>query len=193
MRLFVALLFYAILGVVAAAVAFVAGHDLLHTPSWAHLEGAVAVLASTLLGGILAAVTVVLTPRLVERLAWARDLHATLRPAVHGAGGLQLAATAVLSGVSEELFFRGMLVQVVGLVLASIAFGLLHQVKGPGRWAWATWAAVMGLLFGLVFRLTGSLVGPILAHVAINAANLRYLRDTPPRKRRHLGGLLGDA
>jgi membrane protease YdiL (CAAX protease family) len=49
----------------------------------------------------------------------------------------------------------------------------------------------MGLLFAVVFRATGSLLGPIAAHAAINAANLRYLRDNDPSpRRRPLGGLL---
>jgi membrane protease YdiL (CAAX protease family) len=54
------------------------------------------------------------------------------------------------------------------------------------------WATVMGLAFGLVFRVTGSLVGPMIAHVAINAVNLRLLRDAAPepRRPRRLGGLL---
>jgi uncharacterized protein len=193
---FYALYFYAILGGIGAGVSLVLSderHGVLTTPSWLGLEGGVATIASTGLGAILAAATIVLTPRLVGRFAWAQELHETLRPVVHGAGGLRLAATAALSGIAEELFFRGMLVQVAGLVIASLAFGVLHQVKGPGRWVWATWATVMGLLLGVVFCLTGSLVGPILAHVAINAVNLRYLRDNQPRKPRHLGGLLGDA
>ena len=191
-----ALYFYAILGAVGAGIAFALSEGqrgVLTSPSWVGLEGGTAVLASVALGAILATGTIALTPRLVARFAWARDLHDTLRPVVHGASSLQLAATATLSGLAEELFFRGMLVQVTGLFVASIAFGALHQVKGPGRWIWASWATVMGLLFGAVFCLTGSLVGPILGHVAINAVNLRYLRDHAPRKRRHLGGLLGDA
>jgi membrane protease YdiL (CAAX protease family) len=53
----------------------------------------------------------------------------------------------------------------------------------------------MGLLFGALFLATGSLVGPLLAHAAINIANLRFIRDTDieaPKPRR-LGGLLGRA
>jgi membrane protease YdiL (CAAX protease family) len=50
----------------------------------------------------------------------------------------------------------------------------------------------MGVLFAIIYAATGSLVGPIAAHLAINAANLRFLRDTDPAPRtRQLGGLLG--
>jgi membrane protease YdiL (CAAX protease family) len=191
-----ALCFYAILGATGASISLALSEGrrgVLTTASWVGLEGGLSVLASVGLGAGLAAATIAVTPRLVSRFAWARELHDTLRPVVHGAGGLQLAATAAVSGLAEELFFRGMLVQVAGLFIASLVFGVLHQVKGPGRWIWAGWATVMGLLFGAIFCLTGSLVGPIVAHVAINAVNLRYLRDHAPRKPRHLGGLLGDA
>ena len=53
------------------------------------------------------------------------------------------------------------------------------------------WATVMGLLFGILFAATGSLVGPIVAHAIINAANLRFLRDNDPEAvPKPLGGLL---
>ena len=49
----------------------------------------------------------------------------------------------------------------------------------------------MGLLFGEVFAMTGSLLGPLLAHALINHSNLRFLRDNgPAAPRRPLGGLL---
>ena len=79
----------------------------------------------------------------------------------------------------------------VGVVVSSVAFGVLHQIGGRARWGWIGWATLMGLLFGEVFAMTGSLLGPLLAHAAINHSNLRFLRDndpTPPR--RPLGGLL---
>jgi membrane protease YdiL (CAAX protease family) len=82
-------------------------------------------------------------------------------------------------------------VPLVGVVLSALLFGALHQVRGPGRWAWMAWATVMGLLFGAVFDATGSLAGPIVAHAMINAANLRFLRDHDPEAPpRQLGGLL---
>jgi membrane protease YdiL (CAAX protease family) len=49
----------------------------------------------------------------------------------------------------------------------------------------------MGLAFASLYKLTGSLAGPILAHVTVNAVNLRYLRDNDPEpKAKPLGGLL---
>jgi membrane protease YdiL (CAAX protease family) len=110
---------------------------------------------------------------------------------VHGAGDAEIAAIAAASASAEELLFRGLLVPVVGVVLSSLVFGAMHQVRGRARWGWMAWATVMGLLFGTTFAMTGSLVGPLLAHTAINHFNLRFLRDhdpSPPGSR--LGGLL---
>ena len=128
----------------------------------------------------------------VKRWGWARALHADLRPAVRHAGEGTILVLGIASSASEELFFRGLLTSTFGLIASSLAFGLLHQMRGRVRWVWAGWATVMGFLFGALFLATGSLLGPLLAHAAINVANLRFFRDTdvePPKPRR-LGGLL---
>lgn len=149
------------------------------------------VLASLALGGLVALVTVGGTRLAVKRFTWAKELHETLRPAVRDLSTLRLVAMAVASGLGEELFFRGLLVPAVGLVVSSLLFGLLHQAPGRARFVWMAWASIMGLVFALVFRATGSLVGPLFAHVTINAMNLVFLRDTTAIvKPRHLGGLL---
>jgi membrane protease YdiL (CAAX protease family) len=128
---------------------------------------------------------------MLRRAAWAQALHADLRPTVRDASNVTLWALAIASGTAEELLFRGFLVPLVGVVFSSLAFGALHQVRGPARWGWMGWATVMGFVFATTFGLTGSLVGPIFAHVVINAVNLRLLRDCDPSvKPRELGGLL---
>jgi membrane protease YdiL (CAAX protease family) len=132
------------------------------------------------MGGLLAGATVLASRILARRTAWTRALHEALRPAVRTADGLTIACMALSSGVGEELLFRGLLVPILGVCGSSLAFGLLHQVRGPARWVWAGWACVMGALFALVFTITGSIAGAVLAHVAINAANLRYVRDVEP-------------
>jgi membrane protease YdiL (CAAX protease family) len=184
------------------AVAVGCGQELLTTSSWVDLSGAAAVGWSVVLGALLGAATVLVTRIAVRRARWARTLHGELRPAVRDAGTGALLIMAVASGVGEELLFRGLLMPLFGVVASSIAFGLVHQVRGPARWIWVAWASVMGLLFALIFRLTGSLAGPIVAHVLVNGANLRFLRDTEvgaePRpsgraRGRGLGGLLDRA
>jgi len=150
------------------------------------------VVASLLLGGAFAALVLIVTRRLLQRASWARALHSKLRPFIRDADDAAIGLMALASGVAEEIFFRGFLSVVIGVWLSSLIFGALHQVRGAGRWGWALSALVVGIGMGLIYALTGQLVGCIVAHVAINAVNLRYIRDNnpdpqPPRK---LGGLL---
>ncbi len=184
---------YAAIGAVAIGAATAVGRSAWRTsPRWEITsEGAHAL---SLGGGlVIAAVTILATRWLVRETTWARTLHRELRPAVlhHGPGALVLLGTS--SALAEELLFRGVLAPAVGALASSVAFGLLHQLRGSARWAWVAWATLLGLLFALLFLATGSLLGPVVGHAAINVVNLRRLRDvsvTEPRTRA-LGGLLG--
>jgi membrane protease YdiL (CAAX protease family) len=184
---------YVAAGAVAAGVATALGHDPLTCDAWLGTSGAAAVLVSAGLGVCVGATTVAVTRVVVRRAAWGRALHAALRPAVRSTGNGGLLGVAVASAVGEELLFRGLLVPLAGVVLSSLVFGALHQIRGAtaARYGWMAWATVMGLIFGALFAATGSLVGPILGHLIINAYNLRFLRDNDPSpRRRPLGGLL---
>lgn len=182
---------YGVLGVVGALLAVAFGYAPLSRVAWLPAQGAEGVVASALLGLAGAGLALLATRWLGRRAAWAVELHRKLRPFVCDASDMTLVGLAVASGVGEELFFRGFLAQTLGIVLSSVAFGLLHQVHGAGRWGWAFSAFLMGLFLATAFALTGSLVGPILAHVLVNAVNLRHLRDHDPDARpRRLGGLL---
>lgn len=184
---------YAILAGVTAIVCVLLQRNPFETPAWLGTTGLTAAILSAGLGVMLGGATVAATAVLVKRVAWVRALHDALRPVVHGEGDIGLLAAALASGIAEELFFRGLFVPLIGIVFSSLLFGVVHQVRGGARWGWMAWAMLMGLLFALVFRLTGSLVGPIVAHVYVNAQNLRFLRDTSlaPRRPRAMGGLLG--
>jgi uncharacterized protein len=190
-----ALAIYGGLSVVTVGIAFARGTSPVDTEAWLELPAWARYLTSIAGGVVLACLTVLATRAFVKRWGWAKMLHADLRPAVRDAGDGTILVLGLASGIAEELFFRGLLAPALGLLLSSVAFGGLHQLRGRVGWIWAGWAAVMGLLFGTLFLTTGSLLGPILAHVTINVMNLRFLRDTEvePRKPRRLGGLLGRA
>lgn len=83
-----------------------------------------------------------------------------------------LVLISVLSGVGEEVFFRGAVQQEFGLMVASILFGVVHV--GPDRryLVWTVWALLAGFLFGVLYDVTGGLLAPILAHAGHNAATL---------------------
>jgi membrane protease YdiL (CAAX protease family) len=183
---------YALLGSLAFALAAAAHHGspFSHPNPWLALDPGVRFGTSVVAGLVLALVLVSSTRLAVRRWKWAQRLHADLRPVARNLGASTVLVVAVLSGVGEELFFRGFLVPVIGVVAQAALFGLAHQLRGPSRWVWVGWATLVGLCFGLVFALTGSLVGPIVAHVLVNGYNLAFLRDHDPTPKSRLGGLL---
>jgi membrane protease YdiL (CAAX protease family) len=83
---------------------------------------------------------------------------------------------ALLSGASEEFFFRGVLLPEIGLGLSSVLFGLLHAVN----WIYVAWAALTGAGLGLLAMHGGSLVAPFVAHATFNLGALLVLRRWQP-------------
>lgn len=71
---------------------------------------------------------------------------------------------ALISGVAEELFFRGVLQAQFGIWIASIVFGLAHVWKKTAIY-YGIYAALMGLIVGNMYSLSGNLWVPILAHI----------------------------
>ena len=86
---------------------------------------------------------------------------------------------AVCSGISEEIFFRGVLLHELGIVPSAVIFGLLH----PLGLAYVLWATAAGTGFGALYLATGSLVVPALAHGTYNLIALGYLRRRSGRSR----------
>lgn len=192
-----AALLYLAMAVLALGLTMVVheGHPLAHPSPWLRLDSATAAGASAALGLALAALVVAMTRVFVARFAWAKQLRDELGTPVRGLGVGALLALAALSSVAEEMFFRGLLQPAVGLAASSLLFGAVHRPRGPSRWVWPAWATGVGLGLGGIHQLTGSLVGALVAHAAINAANLLFLRrETSPRERlAPPGGLLGGA
>jgi membrane protease YdiL (CAAX protease family) len=160
---------------------------------WLSLSPATSHVYSTLIGLAFGGLVVISTRTFVTRFAWARNLHRELRPVARELSGTGIAAVALSSALGEELLFRGLLQPWLGLWLQALAFGIVHsQLRGPSKWAWVAWATIMGLSFGAIYALSGSLLGPIAAHALINWLNLAYLKTHDPEPpRRALGGLLG--
>ncbi|MDR4508775.1 MAG: CPBP family intramembrane metalloprotease [Candidatus Brocadiaceae bacterium] len=77
-----------------------------------------------------------------------------------------------LAGFAEELFFRGILQVKLGIIWASIIFGLLHFVTP----AYGIVAIVMGLYIGILFHYTQSLLVPVQLHFIYDFAALVYLK-----------------
>jgi uncharacterized protein len=182
----------------AAGAAWVAqcwrGHSVIVLANpWLALGGTTAAhFFSAMLGLSIGAAVVLATKAIVVRFGFAARLHAELRPLALGLSTQMVVVLATTSAVGEELVFRGLLQPWIGLVPQSILFGLLHQTGGSSRWVWMIWATIMGLLLGAMYQLSGSVVGPVIAHAIINGLNLLFLkRHDPSPERRPLGGLLG--
>ena len=164
---FVALaaLFYAVLLLAAAVVGVLGGWD-------------VFVLGDSMPFGLAAGVlsacgTVAFGVLLYHLLPALRRLSDELAPILmDGARRRDLVLVSVLSGVGEEAFFRGALQPALGIVVASLLFGVLHI--GPDRryLVWTVWAVGAGFLFGFLYIWTGGLLAPVTAHVLHNAATL---------------------
>ncbi len=151
---------------------------------WLEESRLLRVLSSLVLGVALAVAVIVSTRRLVRRTRWARELHTALRGVIGPLSSRHILLFALLSGVAEELFFRGALLPTLGFWASSLIFGLLHI--GPSRrfLPWTGWAIAMGLAFGAIFLATGELIGCVVAHVWINYENMHFIEAHDPRKER---------
>jgi uncharacterized protein len=148
--------------------------------TWGPLVGTT---LSAALGIAFAVLLIGVTRVAVTRFGWARQLHRELRPVARDLSLGGILVVAGLSSLGEELLFRGLLTPLLGLPLSALLFGFAHQIRGSSRWVWVGWATIVGLALGGIFVLTGSLVGPLLAHAIVNAVNLTYLRDHDPDTR----------
>jgi membrane protease YdiL (CAAX protease family) len=110
-------------------------------------------------------------------------------------GGREFAGLAIMA-FAEELLFRGLLLallaRVIGfpwaLAISSVAFGVIHvgAIEGGFYWVFAHFSTfgdylgalgltlvfqtTGGVLYGLAYRYTGSLIVPTAAHLAYNVA-----------------------
>ncbi len=105
----------------------------------------------------------------------ARDLEAKLAQALGPLSGSEAFALALLSGFAEELFFRGAVQGTLGVVGATILFGLLHSGPGKELRLWTLFALLAGGVLGLLMVWRGNLLAPFAGHFLVNAVNLRRL------------------
>jgi membrane protease YdiL (CAAX protease family) len=115
------------------------------------------------------------------RFDWARALHRELRHLLFPLQDFEIVVLAAASSVGEEMFFRGALLPVVGLVASSAIFALLHIGPKLRHLPWTVSSFLAGLLFGAMFLWTGDLTGPVLAHFLINFLNLRHVAQVELR------------
>jgi membrane protease YdiL (CAAX protease family) len=105
----------------------------------------------------------------------ARQLGDQLAAALGPLTASEAFALALISGFSEELFFRGAVQGQWGWLPATVLFAVLHS--GPGRAfrVWTLFAVLAGGLFGGLMLWRGNLLAPVVGHFLVNGVNLRRL------------------
>lgn len=90
---------------------------------------------------------------------------------------------ALLAGVGEELLFRGVLQKapqvwgydpMIGLLIASIVFGLCHWVTRT----YAFLTMLIGFYLGFLLLVTDNLLAPIATHTAYDFLAILYIQRT---------------
>ena len=177
-----AIAIYFPMGLTGAAWAYASRGAILTAPHppWLSPNTTLSGALGLLLAVLLAAATVALTRVLVSRTEWAKNLHLSLRAALGSPSPARMLVLASLSAVSEELLFRGALQPLLGLVASALVFGLVHVSSRETYLAWSLWAGAMGMLFGVLFEASGTLLAPMLAHALINYENMQYIVHYDP-------------
>lgn len=116
-------------------------------------------------------------PLLLRSPSMRRVWHEVLRPFSATLSTTDVIVIAALSGLTEELFFRGVLLPETGLVVSSVCFGALHALTT----VYFAWATAVGAGFGALTLAGDSLVTPIVAHATYNLGALLLLRRSALR------------
>jgi membrane protease YdiL (CAAX protease family) len=114
-----------------------------------------------------------------------RELDESLLPLFRNSTPLELALIALAAGLGEEALFRGAIqaglgqlaTPVVGLVVASVLFGLVHFITRT----YALLAGLIGLYLGILFLVCDNILVPIVVHATYDFVALSFwLHSRPP-------------
>jgi uncharacterized protein len=126
--------------------------------------------------GLMLGLALVLASRLcLLRFRWARALNDEFRTLLTPITHREIVVLAVASSIAEEMFFRGAMLPVLGVLGSSVVFALLHVGPKPRYLPWTATSFLAGLLFGQLFLWTGDLTGAVVAHFTVNYLNLRHI------------------
>ena len=169
-------MFYGALFAVAMIWRIGSGHSIFYISEAAAAEG-VAPFLDPLAGIVVALAMIALSRQITDRTRWGELMGRALAALIGKRSIRDCIILAIASGVAEEAFFRGVLQPRLGLVVASLIFGVAHFAPKRALLPWTGFAVGAGFVLGGLFALTGNLVAPIVAHIGINAVNLRRLGE----------------
>jgi membrane protease YdiL (CAAX protease family) len=102
----------------------------------------------------------------------AEQLESQLREVLGPLEPSEVVGLALLSGFSEELFFRGAVQGAWGWFPATVFFTLLHTGPGSTYRVWTAFAGIAGLVLAGLMAWRGNLLAPVVAHALVNGVNL---------------------
>ncbi len=106
-----------------------------------------------------------------------RDLENELATQIGPLNSSEVMALALISGFSEELFFRGAVQMEWGWFWAAITFTFMHLGAGKiFRW-WTLFAFLSAVVFGSLVLFRGNILPAVIAHSVVNGINLRRLTN----------------
>ncbi|RME00172.1 MAG: CPBP family intramembrane metalloprotease, partial [Deltaproteobacteria bacterium] len=85
---------------------------------------------------------------------------------------LDIVIVSVCAGVVEEALFRGVLQEELGIVWASLLFGLAHAIA----FELVVWITGIGFLLGWLFAQTGDIATVMICHGVYDALVIYYMR-----------------
>jgi len=169
-----ALWFYAALLAVAVLISALTGHSLLYADLAAAASG-VAWLRDIGAGLLAAAVVIAVSALLTAHTRWGAMLSDALAALLGPLRPRTCWLLAAASGVAEEALFRGALQPQLGLVGASVVFGLAHFAPRRDLLPWTLFSLAAGFGLGALYAWTGNLLAPVVAHAGVNAVNLQLI------------------
>jgi membrane protease YdiL (CAAX protease family) len=107
---------------------------------------------------------------------YSRKLTASLAKEYAHAGPVQILLGGLTAACGEEIFFRGFLQQVLGIIPASLLFMLAHFGKKDIRVV-SLWSVFQALYLGLFFIWSKNLLVPMIAHGLFDLGGMIYFRN----------------
>jgi membrane protease YdiL (CAAX protease family) len=106
---------------------------------------------------------------------WLRGLAEGLGQALGRPSWIGCLAVAVASAAGEELLFRAVIQERLGLAVGVAAFAAAHVPWERRMAPWPLLAVGSGVVLGLLYGRTGAVVAPVFAHLVLNFLALRWI------------------
>ena len=125
-------------------------------------------LLDLLLGVGMALCIIILSRFASQNFLWGQLLEKEFRQVLTPLNFKEILAISGMSGFVEELFFRGALQPMIGIIPCSLLFGVVHFVPKREFVPWSFYAIFAGFALGSLYEISRDLCPSIVAHVLVN-------------------------